>query len=170
MTITSTYKFHNTTRQIFYSPCLLGNVGTTMSAENRRITIDAINYGVTLIKMRSRGEGPRQCDVGSATGFFFQDHNRKYLITNKHVVVGEREGFYPDNLLIRVHSSQESNAVNRDISIPLYGSDHRQLWLEHRDREVDRSIERKPFFRFQSGKFRSDFSTTSRIADLCRRW
>jgi S1-C subfamily serine protease len=108
-----------------------------MTATTTPVAIDSINYSVTLVKTRVRGEAPQQCVVASATGFFFQDHERKFLITNRHVVIKEEDNFYPDNLLIRVHTSRQSTLPNRDVVIPLYNTNHEQLWLEHQNREID---------------------------------
>jgi hypothetical protein len=108
-----------------------------MSEAGHPVPTDVINFAVTLIRMRSHGEAPNQCEVGSATGFFFQTGSRKYLVTNRHVVIDEGKSFYPDNLLIRVHTSSTSNILNRDITIPLYGPDHQAEWLEHENHEID---------------------------------
>jgi len=108
-----------------------------MSSTSSPVAIDPLNYSVTLIRMQVRGEAPSQCGVGSATGFFFQDSDRKYLITNRHVVIEGEKNFYPDNLLIRIHTSRQSNLPNRDITIPLYDDNNEKLWLEHTNQEID---------------------------------
>lgn len=104
---------------------------------NAVIPIDTINYAVTFIRIRSQGHAPNHCDIGSATGFFFRNGSRRYLVTNRHVIVHEDSNFYPDNILIRVHASRDSNVPNRDISIPLYGPDHQRRWLEHGNHNID---------------------------------
>ncbi len=99
--------------------------------------IDVLNLSVTLIRARCRGAAPEQTNISSATGFFYREGTRTYLITNKHVVFDREKGLYPDNLQIRVHTSQTSSISNRDITITLYGNDQRRLWLEHHNPRVD---------------------------------
>jgi len=71
------------------------------------IRVDALNLSVTVIVMRRRGSAPIQCHLGSASSFFYRNNDRKHLVTNRHVVIDERNKFYPDNLVI--HAQNVSN-------------------------------------------------------------
>jgi len=84
--------------------------------------------------MRQEGK-----DVGNATGFFYEYGGRRFLITNRHVVIDEERHHYPDTLSIRVHSNNMDLTINENVEIPLYNSDRSPLWLEHPKlgREVD---------------------------------
>jgi V8-like Glu-specific endopeptidase len=113
------------------------SIPPTQNPPTQQVAIDALNFSVTLIIRRCHGEAPQQTIVGSATGFFFVNNDRRYLITNKHVVVDQEHQIYPDNLVIRVHTSPTSTVQNREITIPLYDSSNHMLWLEHQDSTVD---------------------------------
>ena len=95
------------------------------------VILDPFMVSVTVIRILSTGSAPDPCNVGSATGFFYETGENKYLITNRHVVIDERRRFYPDSLLMRVHTSQTSTTPNRDVTISLYGRDRNPVWLEH---------------------------------------
>jgi len=101
------------------------------------VPIQSLNASVTLVRMIATGQAPHQCEVGSATGFFFKGNERKFLVTNRHVIIDEEDHHYPDKLVIRVHTSETSTILNRDIELPLYGADNAPLWLQHRDPEID---------------------------------
>ena len=108
-----------------------------MSVQARRVTVEPLNLSVTFIRARCRGAAPEQTNIGSATGFFYREGTRTCLITNRHVVFDSEKGFYPDNLQIRVHTSQTSSILNREIALALYDNDQRRLWLEHASPRVD---------------------------------
>lgn len=42
------------------------------------------------------------------------------MITNNHVVVNYQNNFYPDKLIIKIHTDLNSLKENREIEIPLY--------------------------------------------------
>lgn len=107
------------------------------SPPRQPVRVDVLNLHVTVVNIRCRGSAPNECSVGSATGFFFRNGDQKYLITNKHVVHNEERNFYPDTLVIRVHTSRTSMTQNREINLPLYDSSNQRLWLEHQNRVVD---------------------------------
>jgi hypothetical protein len=109
----------------------------TTSVPTGPVLIDILNLSVTLISARCTGTAPEETTVGSATGFFFREEDRTFLITNKHVVLDQENGYYPDNLQIRVHTSRSSAIPTRDINIALYGTDHRRVWNEHQNVRVD---------------------------------
>ena len=78
--------------------------------------ISGINIAVTMIEMLdSVGRL-----LGSASGFFFRDEDREYLVTNRHVVIDELEGFYPYFLKIRTHNSKSEYSSNNTILLQLY--------------------------------------------------
>ena len=62
--------------------------------------------------------------------FLLYQNFEVYLITNRHVVINEKKEFFPDHLVIRVHTSETNLLPNRDISIPLYDNQI-PLWREH---------------------------------------
>lgn len=90
--------------------------------------------------MISTGQAPQPCKVGSATGFFFKVNDRKFLVTNRHVIINEEDAHNPDKLVIRVHTDATSNIPNRDIDVPLYDSNGNRLWLQHNDPKIDVAV------------------------------
>jgi len=96
-----------------------------------QVVLDLWMTSVTVIRAVSTGSASQACRVGSATGFFFRNGDNRYLITNRHVVLREDRSFYPDSLIIRVHTSRSDLSQNRDVTIPLYDSTRRRTWLEH---------------------------------------
>jgi len=70
-------------------------------------------------------------DCGNATGFFYVRGNRRFLVTNRHVVIDEKRNFYPDALRIRVHADSSDLRRNEDLLISLYDNAKQKLWLEH---------------------------------------
>ena len=43
--------------------------------------------------------------VGTGTGFFFQPvFERIFLITNRHMVIDESDQFFPDHLVLKLHT------------------------------------------------------------------
>lgn len=93
------------------------------------IVLDLWMTSVTVIQIMSTGKAPNPCNVGSATGFFYKKGEDKYLITNRHVVVQERKGFYPDSFKLRIHTNRSDLTQNRDVTI--YDTDGTPFWLEH---------------------------------------
>ena len=94
------------------------------------IMLDPWVASVAMIKSFTIGSAPQPTKSGSATGFFYKNESDVYLVTNRHVVVNEREKLYPDHLRIRVHTSQTNLLPNRDLDIPLYDG-RMPLFLEH---------------------------------------
>jgi V8-like Glu-specific endopeptidase len=92
---------------------------------------------VALIRIVATGSAPKPSSMGSATGFFFEHEGRRFLVTNRHVVVAEDKGFYPDHLIVRIHSSRESVVPTRDIELQLYDAKGGSIWLEHPTKGVD---------------------------------
>jgi hypothetical protein len=69
-------------------------------------------------------------NTGSATGFFYDHADGLYLITNRHVVIDEKENYFPDELDIRLHTDQQDLEKNEDYTIQLY-ENYEPIWLEH---------------------------------------
>jgi S1-C subfamily serine protease len=74
----------------------------------------------------------------SATGFFFLDRDRLYLVTNKHVICGE-ELKEPkiSHFKIVLHIDASNSTKNEEVEIELFNKDGTQKWLEHSDTNVD---------------------------------
>jgi S1-C subfamily serine protease len=94
------------------------------------VILDPLTVSVTVIEMMVTGSAKNPSKVGSATGFFFQHDERRYIVTNRHVVIDDAGKFYPDLLVLRVHTDPRILTQNRDIHVPLY-SQGSPKWLEH---------------------------------------
>jgi len=98
---------------------------------SNKLTIDKELFSVAFIRMLASGKAPSPTVVGSATGFFYEEGGRMYLVTNRHVVIKEDSDFYPDTVLLTVHTSRADIYACRDVPIPLYDSNTKPVWLEH---------------------------------------
>lgn len=88
--------------------------------------IHQINYATTIIKTY-RDEKM----LKHATGFFFNGNERKYLITNRHVVIDEQDNYHPNIIEIRLHSAN-SDGLTDNIQIKAkIKEDENPLWHEH---------------------------------------
>lgn len=90
--------------------------------------VEEYNYGVTPIYSYEQKNHKSQ-----ATGFFYKDiehGNTPYLITNRHVIIDEREDFYADSIEIEIHCSSNITRQVRVVRIPLYDNGHKPIWLE----------------------------------------
>jgi S1-C subfamily serine protease len=92
---------------------------------------------VVFIRIVVTGKAPKPSFVGSATGFVFEHNEKRFLVTNRHVVVKEEEEFYPDQLLVRIHSSQDTVEMTREVALQLYDGNGHPVWLEHHDKAID---------------------------------
>lgn len=90
--------------------------------------ISGINISVSKIDIL---DGNKDYN-GSATGFFFLHDGKKYLTTNRHVVIDEKDNFYPKFLKLTLHSSKSNFKLNNAIYIRLY-HDSYKTWYEHSD-------------------------------------
>ena len=68
----------------------------------------------------------------NASGFFFENGGRLFLVTSRHVVVDAPSNHFPDRLEIEVHTDAANLAVSTDVSIPLY-LDGQSAWREGQD-------------------------------------
>ena len=67
--------------------------------------------------------------LGTATGFFFENDGKLFLVTNRHVVRVEGEHFFPDKLRVRLHINSQDHTQNEDYEIALY-RDNKSVWRE----------------------------------------
>ena len=88
---------------------------------------DPISFSTTIIDMFSCGTNTRETHLGTATGFFYTTKSKLWLITNHHVVVNYQNKFYPDKLVIKMHTDLNSLKENREIEIPLY-EENNEIW------------------------------------------
>lgn len=68
----------------------------------------------------------------NATGFFYEDADRLFLVTNRHVVLSEDAGHRPASLSIELHIDAENISATTDFIIPLY-QDETPNWMEWSD-------------------------------------
>lgn len=72
--------------------------------------------------------------LGTATGFFFRsrDSGRTFLITNRHVVINEKEQRFPDRLKLWLHLDRKDLRQNDYYDVALYGDKERKQkrWTE----------------------------------------
>nr|WP_244307267.1 trypsin-like peptidase domain-containing protein [Paraburkholderia silvatlantica] len=68
----------------------------------------------------------------SASGFFFQQGTRLFLVTSRHVMIDVSGGHFPDRLEIEFHVDAENLAVATWLSVPLYTAGH-PLWRQGTD-------------------------------------
>jgi len=76
--------------------------------------------------------------LGSGTGFFYQHEKKTYLVSNKHVF--SKKWTTPNNILIKLHTSRQTNTENEFVKINLYDAQSNSLWLEHDNSDVDIAI------------------------------
>jgi S1-C subfamily serine protease len=67
-----------------------------------------------------------------ATGFFFTNENKLFLVTNRHVVRDDQNRLFPDKLRLRLHTNAQDHTQNADYDVPLY-RDRKSVWLEKPD-------------------------------------
>ncbi len=82
---------------------------------------------VTVARLRcQKNDSP----AGSGSGFFYEHGHGLFLITNRHVLIDEDDDHFPDELVLRLHTTPKDIRQNADISLPLYrGKTPR--WKEH---------------------------------------
>jgi hypothetical protein len=99
--------------------------------------IDPIFLTTTIIK---RFLGDKEC--GFATGFFFSDtKNNVYLVTNRHVIYGEKyfeENTKPeiDKLKLILHINKDNLSQNEEVAIELF-KEGVKIWKEHSQKNID---------------------------------
>jgi hypothetical protein len=65
----------------------------------------------------------------NATGFFFHNEERLFLITSRHVVLDENSNHRPDGLAIDLHIDPENVVSTTQFFIPL-DNNNQPLWRE----------------------------------------
>ena len=99
--------------------------------------VDSIFLTTTIIKRFLKDN-----EYGSATGFFFSDNkNNVYLVTNKHVIYGERftkEEEKPKiyKLKLILHINNDNLSQNEEITVELF-EDGKKTWKEHPQKDID---------------------------------
>jgi S1-C subfamily serine protease len=87
------------------------------------MALNEILLTVTLIvQLRNGGV------IGSASGFFYTQSDHLYLVTNKHVVRGEKTA--PDALRLRLHTGANDVSKNADYDVPVFKG-RKPVWREH---------------------------------------
>jgi hypothetical protein len=92
---------------------------------------DPLDFTVTPIILMIHGDAPRASVLSYATGFFYKFNDKRYLITNRHVVINEDEKYYPDTLLIKIHTNRNTLREIRDVIIKLYSEKGDPVWYEY---------------------------------------
>ncbi len=88
----------------------------------------------TVAQLRCRKAGSL---VGSGSGFFYEHGEGLFLITNRHVLIDEDAGYFPDEFVLRLHTTPNDIRQNAELSVPLYRGPS-PLWKEHpAGQEVD---------------------------------
>jgi len=67
--------------------------------------------------------------IATATGFFFTNEEKLWLITNRHVVRDDERRLFPDKLRLRLHTNAQDHTQNTDYEVPLY-RDRNSVWRE----------------------------------------
>ncbi len=65
----------------------------------------------------------------NATGFFFRNQDRLFLVTSLHVVIDEATEHHPNRLEFEIHIDEENLAVSTGFSILLY-KDGKSIWRD----------------------------------------
>jgi hypothetical protein len=71
--------------------------------------------------------------LGTGTGFFFQPvFGRIFLITNRHMVIDELNQFFPDHLVLKLHTDPGDLTKIEPLTVPLYSEKGKadRAWLE----------------------------------------
>jgi hypothetical protein len=93
--------------------------------------VSDINFTTTRIEALKQGKV-----LARATGFFYKESGHEYLITNRHVLIQEADGYYPESLTVLVHATRDNLQLNNIVTLNLYSNRRQRLWLEHPERSV----------------------------------
>lgn len=106
--------------------------GQSGTAERRQTEggsgVETILTAVTQIATFSGSLG-----LTNATGFYFRNGQRLFLVTNRHVLRDEATGHRPDAVEILLHPDPANLAFNQRLWLPLYDPQGNPLWREARD-------------------------------------
>src|SRR5260370_29930438 len=113
----------------FFTLVSLCPVGTaqTPQAQSLQQFLDQVLLMVAPIEVWC---GPSR--IATATGFFFTNENKLYLVTNRHVVREDQNRLFPDKLRLRLHTNAQDHTQNADYDVPLY-RDKKSVWREKPD-------------------------------------
>jgi hypothetical protein len=77
----------------------------------------------------------------SASGFFFENGRRLFLVTSRHVVVDEPSQHFPDRLEIVLHTDAGNLTQSKSHSVLLY-RDGKSIWRQGKDAggEIDVAV------------------------------
>lgn len=75
----------------------------------------------------------------TATGFFYNYKEKLHFITNRHVIIDEYDGYYPDEIRLKLHTNPEKLSENKCFRIPLY-NELGPVWLEHKNNDISRQV------------------------------
>jgi len=87
--------------------------------------IPEINLGVTIIQT-CKGEK----ELNRATGFFFRYKDKKFLVTNRHVVTSADKNYIPDYINILLHANRSDLKSNRVVRVNLH-EEGNPIWMDH---------------------------------------
>ena len=68
--------------------------------------------------------------VGYGSSFWYHHGNGLFLITNRHVVINEKDDLSPDELRLLLHTDNKRLTKNDVLRVRLY-ENKRQIWREH---------------------------------------
>jgi V8-like Glu-specific endopeptidase len=95
-------------------------------------TIDSLYYTVTRITTHhyTDSESVNPSEISKATGFFYSNkQNSLFLVTNRHVLVNEDKGYFPNIARIMLHVNQSDIKQNEYYDIALY-TKAKKMWIE----------------------------------------
>ncbi len=95
--------------------------------EGDGLRIGSLSMSVTYVQAYSKTENRR------ATGFFYEHEGEYFLITNRHVVLDEKEEevFKADSITLKLHTSKKNIPEVGYLSVDLYYGSSTPIWLEH---------------------------------------
>ncbi len=102
----------------------LHNIKVMTSKNKPNIGVSPI-YGISCPLNIYHDDTP----IGSATGFFFGNNGKIFIITNRHVVV-PRKGKIPPTLIKTKLHKVENFSINDEIIIPIFDEKGYPLWQE----------------------------------------
>jgi Trypsin-like peptidase domain len=92
------------------------------------IVIESLLLAITRVTTLNESGGI----LTNATGFFYEDEGRLFLVTNRHVILSEDTEHRPTSLSIELHVDAENISATTDFKIPLYQNEV-SAWKEWTD-------------------------------------
>jgi len=90
--------------------------------------IDISPLAVAVIHIEAK-KSPTE--VVSGTGFFFEQAGALYLITNRHMVIKEADGYKPEGIQFFMHTKARDLTKGTVYTVKLYDEKGKKVWLEH---------------------------------------